>query len=352
MKNLWALLAVVIIVIGGWYALSGKPEVNAQKIMIGVIAPLNGPAASMGEAIRNSVNLVKAGNVTFEFEDDQCDAKKAIAAYQAMKLKGTRIFYVACSGSVLSLAPMVKENNDLIITAYAGSTEIRKTGKEVIRFNPDGMSVIGVMTDYLASAPFAKYGILYEKQDYAQSVVDGLKGKLDKNIVAEEGYLSADTSFKTQIAKLKASGADAIIFVPVSDVAAKIIYGEMRDLKMDKPIVGEVNACDYAFKPSDYGLKGVCWRAGIDTEGYKAFAAAFKAKYGSDPAYPLYDSFTYDSMGIVDRLLAGKTPLDDAAVRSIEDEIVKGQKGNVTDFSFDADGEVLANQYLKLIEFK
>ena len=353
MKNIWLWLAVAIVLVGGYFIFFSKSQdVTAEKTVIGVIGPFSGPAASMGEAIRNSINLVDANAVTFDFQDDECEAKKAIAAYQLLQGKGVKVFYVACSGSVIALAPMAKENGDVILTAYAGSTEIRKSGKETIRFNPDGLSVIGVMTDYLAASPFEKYGILYEKQDYAQSVVDGLKAVLGNKVITEEGYLSSSTSFKTQIAKLKASGADAVIFVPVSDVTAKIIYKEMQDLKIGKPIVGEVNACDYAFKPSDYGLKGVCWKAGVETQGYKDFAAAFKVKYSTEPAYPLYDSFTYDSMLITNRLLVGKGKLDNAAVQALEDEIIKGQKGSVVDFTFDKDGEVVASDYLKLVEFK
>lgn len=353
MKNIWLWIAVAVILVGGWFVFYKKPqEAAAEKTIVGVIGPFSGSAASMGEAIRNSINLLMPEAVTFDFQDDECEAKKAITAYQLLQGKGVKVFYVACSGSVLALAPMAKENGDLILTAYSGSTEIRKSGKETIRFNPDGLSVIGVMTDYLATSPFKKYGILYEKQDYAQSVVDGLKTVLGDKVTMEEGYLSSSTSFKTQIAKLKASGIDAVIFVPVSDVAAKTIYGEMQDLKIGKPIVGEVNACDYSFKPSDYGLKGVCWKAGVDTPGYAAFAAAYKAKYGTEPAYPLYDSFTYDSMLITDRLLVGKGKLDNAAVQALEDAIIAGQKGSVVDFAFDEDGEVVASDYLKLVEFK
>jgi branched-chain amino acid transport system substrate-binding protein len=70
-----------------------SPEGWAQdeKVAVGVIVPLTGAMATLGEAVKNGVelaqldhpNLVK--NVRFVFEDDQYDPKQSLAAYTKLR---------------------------------------------------------------------------------------------------------------------------------------------------------------------------------------------------------------------------------------------------------------------------
>lgn len=355
MKKKYIIAIGIIVVIIIAVRFSNKSKLNTastQITKVGVIVPLSGPAGAIGEEVKNSVDLPELPNIERIYEDDQCDAKKALSAYQNLKIKGVKIFYIACSGSIMSLAPLAKENGDLILTAYAGSSEIRKTGTEVIRFVPDALSVVEEMDAYLEQNNSKKYAILYENLDYPKSAIESLKLKLGDQIVFTEGYSGDNISFKSQLLKFKNKDLDGIIMIPVSDKAAQIIFKEMQQLKTittDTEIIGDVNLCDYAFKPSDYGLHGVCWQAGVSNPGFDQFASRYKLKFGTEAQYPFYSAITYDVMHILSSILKNtkkEIPQDIAA------EILKGQKGLIAEYQFDANGEVVnVGKYLKKVEF-
>ncbi len=345
-------LAVAIIIV---ISISHKSDSNqpaSESVKVGVIVPLSGSAGAIGEEVKNSVDLPEVKNIERIYEDDQCDAKKALSAYHNLKLKGVNIFYLACSGSVMSVAPLAKENGDLILTAYAGSSEIRKTGPEVIRFVPDAVSVVDEMNAYLTQDETKKYAILYENLDYPKSATDALVQKLGDQIVFTEGYNGEETSFKSQLLKFKNKDIDGVIMVPVSEKAAQIILKELQQLRLineKTQIIGDVNLCDYSFKPSDFGLHGLCWRAGISNSGFDAFALAYKTKFGIEPQYPFYSAITYDVMHVLSDIVGD---LKDPTPQAIIAELLKGKKGLITDYQFDAVGEVTnSGKYLERIEF-
>lgn len=351
-KKVGSIISVIVIILAVWgiASINNGNQSDKGPIKIGVIAPLSGPVAPMGEGIKRSIDLADTSGVAIKYTDDECDTKKAISAYQSLKLDNVKIFYVPCSGSVLALAPLAKENGDLIFTAYSGSSEIRKTGTEVIRFNPDALTVADVMKDYFAKSPDVNYGLLYEKQDYAVSLADTIKQILGDRVKVEEGYLSSNISFKSQLIKFKQANIAGIIYIPVSDKAAQIVLKEMSDLGIQKPIIGEVNLCDYPFKLNDFGLKGTCWKAELDTPGYSKFLKDYKSKYGIESQYPVYDALTFDSAEIVARL-AKKFSGEDNYVEKIKAAIIKGQEGKITDFAFESNGEVIGGKYLKQISY-
>lgn len=317
-----------------------------ELVKVGVIMPLSGPTALMGEAIKNAIDLGQYENIQPIFEDDQCDAKKALSAYQKLKLEGVRIFYTACSGSVMALAPLAAQNDDLILTAYAGSAEIRKTGTEVIRFIPDALSVGEAMIKHVSTLQDKKIGIFHEEQDYAQSLADLLRQNLGSRLIATERYNANDTTYRTQITKLKFSGIDTLLFIPTSDKAAQLALKEMQTQNFSPEIITEVNSCDYAFKPSDYGLHGVCWRATLETPGYERYLADYKTKYSKDSAFPFYDSITFDMFAIIDNLYK-----QSLLVEELRKSILSGLDGGVSSYRFDSVGEVESSQYLKMISF-
>ena len=325
---------------------------QAERLKVGVIVPLTGPAASMGVAIRKALELSTQSEIEFIFEDDLCSAQKALAAYHKLTPQSVKVFYVACSGSLLALAPIVKKSGNLILTAYAGSAAIRELGTEKIRFVPDAISVLEQMEIYFKQNPKLKFGLLFEEQDYASSLAQQIKQRLGARIVVAESYLPTTESYRSILLKFKSAKIDQLILIPVSDVAVQLIYKELRQLKIDQPLLGEVNLCDYAIKPQDYGLSGSCWKATLSTPGFAIFDQKFKDKYGESSQYPFYDAITYDIAEILAGLAAAaKAQAEVVSPEYLRTKILSGQVGKVTTYQFSSNGEVLAKDYLQLYSF-
>lgn len=354
MKNKWIwIVVVIVIVVLSVINYQNNSSKSGEKIKIGVILPLTGPAASITNDLQKSLRMYEkqAKNIEMVLQDDQCTGKGAISAYNIMKNNGVKVYIVACSGSILALAPIIKEDGNLIVTGFGGSIAIRETGDEVIRFIPDGLSIAEGVIDLIKSTPEKKFALFHEQQDYPQSVADKLVEAVGNQIVLRETYKGDDTSFKTQILKLKNSEADTIIFIPVSEGTSQVIYKEMRDLGLSKEILGEVNVCDHATPPSDFGLHGYCFTTVLETEGYKKYLADYNTEYQKEPLYPFYNAITYDVFVALDNLFEGVGRVDNRTIRKIKDQILDGVEGIITSYEFSPDGEVTSGDYLKRVDF-
>ena len=344
MKKILTIILVVVVVALALLWRSGdasKDHLEVKKV--GVIIPLSGPASKIGEGLKRALDMAEPKNVELVYVDDECNTTKSISAYNNLKTKGIKLYFVACSGSVMALAPLAKTDNNLIVTGYAGSSEIRKTGDEVIRLDPDAISIGNALIKSIDGSVWSgkKYAIFYEKQDYAQSMVDALRSKFQSQVVAEESYLATDMSMKTQIAKLKNSEANAIIYVPVSDKSADIVLKEMMDLKVNLPLIGEVNLCGFTSKPSQFGLHGFCLNQKIGTEGARKFEKDYLAKYNTASQYPVNDGVSYDTIKIVDRIIGSGVD----SISGLKKEILKGVEGDIMTYKFEPNGEVIDEGY-------
>jgi branched-chain amino acid transport system substrate-binding protein len=308
------------------------------KPAIGVIIPLTGPAGSMGASVEGGLRLAAPKNLELRFEDNQCDNNKTLAAYHKLSDQGVKVFLMACSGGILATAPLVKARGQLIVTPYAGSAEIRNTGTEVIRFNPDGLAVGEAMLRDLHQAGKEKrYALLYEEQDYAVSLAKILKEGLPDQIVSEMTYLPTETSFATLLIRLRRPEISAILFIPVSDTAARVVLKQIRDLGIDKPIIGEVNLCDYPFRLADIGLRGECYAASMEGKKYEDFMARYERLIGRKSQYPFFDAIGYDVIKILDRA-AGN---NNFAVPELTRYILQGVEGELMSYRFTPNGEVI-----------
>jgi ABC-type branched-subunit amino acid transport system substrate-binding protein len=350
-KSLKYVLLIVIVAIILALIFQGKNDNKNNLIKIGVINPTSGPAGNIGEEVANVIKLASSTALEIIYEDDQCDSKKAISAYQKLNNEGTKIFYVSCSGSVMALAPLIKKDGNLLVTGYAGSSEIRKTGDEVIRFIPDALSVSEPMSGYVKDkvSSSSTIGLLYEEQDYSKSVAMSIEEYLGKDRIISERYNANDTTFRTQIAKLKSQKIDTLLFVPTSDKAAELVYKEMDLLGFRPLIIGDVNACDYPIDTKSYKLSMICFKAGFDveTQAYKDFVKSYKDAYSMDASFPFYDAVTYDIILAINNFYKDKPR---ANISDLKNHIIGGVKGIMSDYNFTKDGEVLSGKYLKLQE--
>jgi ABC-type branched-subunit amino acid transport system substrate-binding protein len=329
--------------------LSAQAKVTANGFTLGVIVPLTGPAASMGQSIEKALRLVDRKELAFDFQDDQCDAKKALAAYHLLHARGIRIFYVACSGSMLALAPLAKQDSALLVSTYAGSMELAKTGTEVMRFNPDALSILGPMEKYFDAAPEKRFALFAEEQDYAISLAQGIAKSLGSRLVANETYRVQDSSYKSQIMRMRSKVFDELIIIPVSDKAAQILYRELSELGFNRPLLGEVNLCDYAVNPKQFGLHGQCWDARVSGPGYEAFLKTFQERYQGVPQYPFYDALTFDAGHILADIFSELgTSYSAPAVAA---RLLQGRKGRVSEYRFAPNGDAFAGNYLNLEKF-
>ncbi len=321
-------------------------DIKAEQIKLGAIIPLTGSGASMGESLRGVVKLAALSSTNIIFEDDRCDGKQAISAYLKLRDEGVHIFYMACSGSILAVAPLAKRNGDLILTTYAGSSKIRETGDEVIRLNPDAISIAEGLQSLISEAqrPIA---ILHEEQEYASSLADKIEQLLGKDMSKRVSYRPDAGSYTTEILALKQANPRSILLIPLGDAAAKTILKQMSQYQIRQDIIGEVNLCDYPFKPADFGLHGFCVAAKFTNEAYQKFLKDYQQALGRPPAYPFYDAMALDLFRLIDNSKESA-----ASPEQLKKLLSKGFNGAFAHYALSPDGEITnSSDYLQKVQY-
>lgn len=306
---------------------------NAEQMKLGVIVPLSGSAVLMGDSLRGVVELANLKHLRTIFEDDRCDGKTALSAYLKLRNEGVHVFYMACSGSILAVAPQAKRNGDLILTTYAGSSKIRESGDEVIRLNPDAISIAdGVLK--LLSAQDYPTAILYEEQEYASSMASRLAELLGAKLSEKISYLPDAESFNAEILRIKQKKVKSVIFVPVGDAAARVVLRQLSQNGVEIPVIGEVNLCDYPFKPSEYRLHGKCVAARFEGPVYSNFLTDYHAILKRAPAYPFYDAMALDLFKYLDSFAT-----QDTTVPQLKKKLLSGFDGAFAKYRLSPSGE-------------
>lgn len=313
----------------------------------GFIVPLTGTGSLMGKSLQGVSELASLQSTKVFFEDDQCIGRNALSAYQKLKSEGVKVFYIACSGSILAVAPLAKKNGHLIFSTYSASTEVRKLGSEVIRLNPDANSVAKAFLDLIDDSD-KSIGVLYEQQDYAVSLLSNLKELMGSRIVKSISYASDARSLKSEIIRLKNSKIKSLIFIPVSDSVARIALKEIAELGLNINLYGEVNLCDYPFKPSDFGIHGKCLSATFSNKLFDKFILDYEKKIGYKPAYPFYDLMALDLLKFIDGFESKSADFSN----KLRNSVLSGFGGAFVKYSFTKNGEAKnSGKYLKVVSY-
>lgn len=322
------------------------PKAAAETASLGLILPLSGPSAYMGQSVVGVMKLANPGNYQPVFEDDRCEGKAALTAYLKLRERGIRVFYVGCSGSLLAVAPHAKRNGDLILTTLAASLKIRETGDEVIRLNPDALSVADKMLGMI-TAELRPVAILHEEQEYCDSLANRLAQLLGPALVEKISYRPDAASFASEILKIKQRRVKSLILIPLADGAARTILRQIAQHRLESALIGDVNLCDFPFKPSDFGLHGKCAAARFSGRDYEKFIADYTTLMGHPPAYPFYDAMALDLFERLEQIAA--TPLSVPLVKS---RLLQGFKGKFSSYSFTPEGEAAgAGEYMNIVDY-
>jgi len=149
----WFLIAVILI-------FTAPSAANSpQMVEIGVIAPLAGPSATIGEEMTRTLNLladdakVKSGKFAyhFVFEDGKAavDSSPTSAVQKLIIVNGVKFFIVATSGEIMQVGPLAERQDLIMITPYATVPDVKKLGDRVFRTAIDVERGTDLLSQYL-----------------------------------------------------------------------------------------------------------------------------------------------------------------------------------------------------------
>lgn len=328
--------------------------VLADSVKVGFVTTLTTPAAVIGNDMKNAAELAvehmggKMGNLDVEviFEDD--GFKPEVGKQKTEKLvKQDKVDFVTgfiWSHVLLASSRAALDADTFLISANAGPSQLagKRCDKNFFSVSwqndqtPMALGEVlnqnGVKSVYIMAPNYAA------GKDMASGVERTFKGEVKGKDLTKWGK-DAQLDFSAELAKAKASGAEAIwVFYPGKAGGAFIKQFEQAGLadSMDLYTVFTVDALSLP-RLQEGGLSGVLgsfatqtWSPDLDTPENKKFVSDFKAKHGTYPSF--YGAQAYDAMFFIKQAVekvGGNLSDKDALRKAMEETTYLPTRGNI-----------------------
>lgn len=324
---------------------------------IGVIVPLSGDAASLGNYIRKGVLLAQESlpstvqeRVKLSFEDDQFLPAKTVTAYQKLvSVDKVDAVFVAGSGAGNAVGPLAEKDKKLLI-AIGASDKKFVIGKKLSFshwVSPESETI--PVIEKVKAKGFQHIGIITSEHEGANALRDafiqGLKDQvLGDRVVFDEKIAIGAQEFKTLIAKAQSKGVDGICTIILPGSLATFAK-QSRELNFAADIFGyELFEDVNEVKASDGALIGKWYVNAADPRA--DFTARYKAKYNENPGFGAGNA--YDSLALVAFASAAYENSNERMAEHLR--TLKDYHGAVGIYSASGDNRFLLPAVLKVVE--
>lgn len=195
-----------------------------KVIKIGAILPLTGPAALLGEWVRDGHELaiyeinreggIKGKKIKYIVEDGMGDPKTSISAFRKLvEIDKVKIIFTTLSNVTLALIPLL-EKYDVLLYTNAAHPKITGDSKLVFRHGQVAEHESFVILEFLLTKKINNIGIIYLNDDYGVLFSKKLREESEKRGIVVKSFVSyekEETDFKTEVQKLIENNPEAVI---------------------------------------------------------------------------------------------------------------------------------------------
>jgi branched-chain amino acid transport system substrate-binding protein len=309
-----ALTALALAGIAG-ASTAATPGVSSTKVTIGSSGPLSGEAAAAAGVLRgadayfkyvNSRGGVNGRKIDFKFLDDAYDPSQTVE----------NVRQLIQQDNVFALFSVVGTNSNLAIRDFANAAGVPQvfSATGATTFGRDYAKhpwTIGYLPPYseegqiyarhilATNAKKAKIAVLYQSDDYGKDLLSGFRKGLGakKNLVVQTvGYDPTTSDVQSQVAQLKASGANTFCIFAFGKFAIQsFVYANKLGWK-PRIYVNDVASASSIMKLNPQGT----------AEGAVSIA------WGKDPATPKFagDAGVKLAAKIIKKYVPGGNPSD------------------------------------------
>ncbi|MFA5029534.1 MAG: penicillin-binding protein activator [Patescibacteria group bacterium] len=361
MKTKFWLIVIIIVlaIIAVAIFVSSKKLHQNQTIKIGVILPLSGNMASLGDDIKDGIVLANEKTalsglkIDLLLEDEKCDPKEAINAYNSTAIKGAKIIIgPVCSQSTLAIAPLAEKAKMIILTPASAADSISQAGDYIFRNHILESTEQKKMAEFVAQKYKTAATIFDQSSD---AYVIGEKTFTDSFqkdggvIVERQSYQKNSTDFRSQLIKIKEKNPQ-VVYVGALMPEVALIIKQIKEMGINAQIISDNTVTDSKFLSAVGPLaEGIIFAASdFKRETNQEFWDLYKNRFGKDPN--IFAAQGYDSLIILAKIIKESCPTVDSTC--IKDGLYKikdysGVSGSTT---FDSNGDAIKPIVIKIIK--
>jgi branched-chain amino acid transport system substrate-binding protein len=316
-RNLVALLVAALVLTGAATATTaGTPGVTSTTITIGSSGPLTGEAAAAAGVLQgadgyfkyvNAKGGVNGRTIDFKYLDDAYDPAQTVQNVRELIQQD----------NVFALFSVVGTNENLAIRDYVNAAGVPQvfSAAGATTFGSDYAKypwTIGYLPPYAeegalyakqilaTNAKKAKIAVLYQSDEYGKDLLSGFRRGLGSKsrsmIVQTVGYDPSSSDVQSQVAQLKASGANTFMI---------FAFGKFA-------IQSFVYANKLGWKPQIYVNDVASASSIMAIDPQSTAEGAISILWGKDPATPAFkgDAGVALAAKIIKRYVPGGNPSD------------------------------------------
>ena len=204
--------AAVAVCVAALVAVSVPGMLSAETIRIGAILSLTGNAASMGQSMREGIQLaveelnkrsgLNGRKIEIDMQDSKSEPQAAVEAFNRIESTRPPLFYVSFLSNVgVALAPLAEEKRVVLVGLMTSAAAFTLGHDWVFRFSPLVKADTVPLLLMLQDLKVRKLGIVYSNEEYGieqQKLLS--RGFVDSGgTVAVQSFELKDSDFKRQI---------------------------------------------------------------------------------------------------------------------------------------------------------
>ena len=242
-------------------AILRSARAQSSDYKIGVVAAMTGPAspffreyvdafqAYVGEW--NKTGGVKGRRVVLEVLDDESGAVQAASGYRRIAGDGaTSVAWVAGVGAAgLAIKALAPELKLPIVSGGALDALGRPPEPYFFKIAPANSDYIKMFFTWVKAHGYRRVALLLSNDAYGQGEAQASKdavGQLGLEIATIETFNPTDTSFSSQLVRVRSSSPD-ILYVGASGAAGILIYKQIKQFGLRYPMCFMLAALSDAF---------------------------------------------------------------------------------------------------------
>jgi len=360
-------LIILVLIVWGIYSISQKSQepISNEPIKIGVITILSGNLAFLGENIVKSAELAvedlqKDGvEIQLIIEDVGGLAGQGVEAVSALQklVQIDNIRYIIdgmTSDGTMAVAPLVDEYKVVMITPLTGGENIDNAAEYLFRNGPSDIIAGTKPAEQLYNKfGYKKVAVLTDNAEYTLDIVKHFIKNYEGDVVVDETITPDNNDYRTELAKVKGSDAEAIFVNTATGVSAQYIIKQAGELGIDIPIFANFIAYgpDLIKVAGSYAENVYIYDPELNEESrdVKSFIERYNEKNGFEPPIKFHSTGTYDavSMGVEAIKAVGN---DGKKIHDYLLENIKNWKGFNGKVTFDEKGNSGCGFVLKQVK--
>jgi branched-chain amino acid transport system substrate-binding protein len=185
---------------------------------VGIAAPLSGPAAEFGVAIKNGIEMALRDTpplrerLNFIFEDIQSDIKLAVSAHSKLSIiDKVDLVVVWGLGQCRAVAPIAERHKQPLI-ALCLDRYVARDRPHVMRFQSSVDDYMRTTTEWLAKQGLQKLGVVTTESTYIEAMFEALERQLQpgQSVKLIEQFPPGASDFRATISKMQRQNFDAV----------------------------------------------------------------------------------------------------------------------------------------------